>query len=40
MEYDATLYSADNDFRRFEGLDYVNPLAPGNLQESHEVYSG
>ncbi|WP_376695969.1 type II toxin-antitoxin system VapC family toxin [Wenzhouxiangella sp. EGI_FJ10305] len=39
IEYDATLYSADNDFRRFEGLDYVNPLAPGNLQETREVYS-
>jgi len=39
IEYNATLYSADNDFRRFEGLDYVNPLAPGNFQESRETYS-
>lgn len=39
MEYDATLFSADNDFRRFEGLHYVNPLALGNLQESRATYS-
>lgn len=38
IEYDATLYSADNDFRRFDGLDYVNPLAAGKLQEPSEAY--
>lgn len=38
MEYDATLHSADNDFRRFEGLDYANPLIAGKLQESSEMY--
>lgn len=40
IEYGATLCSADNDFRRFEGLDYVNPLAAGNLQESRKTCSG
>ena len=27
IELGATLYSADNDFKRFPGLDHVNPLA-------------
>ena len=39
IEYNATLYSADHDFRRFEGLDYVNPLSGSRLQESAEAYS-
>jgi len=40
IEYNATLYSADNDFRRFEDVEYVNPLSAGQLQESREAYSG
>jgi uncharacterized protein len=28
MEYQATLYSNDTDFGRFEGLRWVNPLKP------------
>ncbi|NBD95891.1 MAG: PIN domain-containing protein [Gammaproteobacteria bacterium] len=40
IEYDATLHSADNDFRRFEGLDFVNPLVAGKLQEPQDSYSG
>lgn len=39
IEYAATLYSADNDFRRFEGLDYVNPISGDKLQESRQAYS-
>ncbi len=27
LEHGATLHSTDNDFRRFPGIDYVNPLA-------------
>ena len=27
VEHGATLYSADNDFKRFAGVDHVNPLA-------------
>lgn len=27
VEHGAALYSADNDFKRFPGLDHVNPLA-------------
>lgn len=38
IEHDATLFSADNDFRRFEELRYSNPLTGGNLQESREAY--
>jgi uncharacterized protein len=26
LEYDATLYTADRDFRRFAGLRVINPL--------------
>jgi hypothetical protein len=26
IEHDATLYTADTDFRRFRGLRFVNPL--------------
>ena len=26
VEHGATLHSADNDFKRFPGLDHVNPL--------------
>ena len=39
IEHDATLHSADNDFRRFGELDYVNPISGGTLQESSGVYS-
>ena len=27
IDHGATLYSADNDFKRFPGVDHVNPLA-------------
>jgi predicted nucleic acid-binding protein len=27
IEHGATVYSADHDFRRFEGLSHVDPLA-------------
>jgi len=26
IEHGATVYSADNDFRRFAGIEHVNPL--------------
>ncbi|WP_376691065.1 PIN domain-containing protein [Wenzhouxiangella sp. EGI_FJ10409] len=39
IEYNATLYSADHDFRRFGGVDYANPLCGSRLQESGEAYS-
>lgn len=39
IEHSATLHSADNDFRRFDELDYVNPISGGRLQESREAYS-
>jgi hypothetical protein len=29
VEHGATLYSADNDFKRFAGVDHVNPLSAG-----------
>jgi hypothetical protein len=28
LEHDATVYSRDSDFRRFRGLQWVNPLEP------------
>lgn len=28
LEYGCTVYSSDNDFKRFVGLSHVNPLAP------------
>lgn len=39
IEYGATLHSADNDFRRFGELNYVNPISGGKLQEAGEDYS-
>jgi len=38
IEQGYALYSADNDFRRFEGLEHVNPLEPGDIHESRKRY--
>lgn len=29
LEHGAAVHSADNDFRRFAGVEHVNPLSPG-----------
>lgn len=39
IEHGYTLYSADNDFKRFEGLQHVNPLAAGEVHEPDSAYS-
>jgi len=36
IEHDACLNSADNDFRRFAGLVYFNPLSSSGLQDQRE----
>lgn len=33
IEHNATLHSADNDFRRFPKLKFKNPLAESKLQD-------
>jgi uncharacterized protein len=38
IEHNATLHSADNDFRRFPKLKFKNPLADAQLQEEHGKY--
>lgn len=37
IEHGCTLYSADHDFRRFDGLEYVNPL--DRIHESGPGYA-
>ncbi len=39
IEHDASLHSADNDFRRFPELKFHNPLAGSRLQEPVSDYS-
>ena len=38
IEHDSCLHSADNDFHRFSGLKFHNPLNDGLLQESVAAY--
>ena len=38
IEHDAWLHSADQDFRRFPGLKFHNPLANTLLQEAYSEY--
>lgn len=34
IEQGYVVYSADNDFQRFQGIRHVNPLSPGGVHES------
>lgn len=34
IEHGYVVYSADNDFKRFQGIRHVNPLVPGGVHES------
>ena len=38
IEHNARLYSADNDFRRFAGLNFENPLDESLLQDESARY--
>lgn len=38
IEHACTIYSADNDFKRFDGVAHVNPLAPGEVHEVAATY--
>ncbi|MDT8321085.1 MAG: PIN domain-containing protein [Xanthomonadales bacterium] len=38
IEHNARLYSADNDFRRFDGLNFENPLDGFRLQDESARY--
>lgn len=38
IEHGYAVYSADNDFKRFAGLEHVNPLLANEVHESAEHY--
>lgn len=38
IEHGCTVYSADNDFKRFVGLQHVNPLAHRDIHETLAAY--
>lgn len=38
LEQGYTVYSADNDFKRFTGLDHVNPLEADDIHERLAAY--
>lgn len=38
IEQGCTVYSADNDFKRFGGLQHVNPLAASEVHETASTY--
>jgi toxin-antitoxin system PIN domain toxin len=39
IEHGCTVYSADNDFKRFVGLQHINPLAHRDIHETLAQYS-
>jgi hypothetical protein len=38
IEHGYTLYSADNDFKRFAGLNHINPLESRDVHETTATY--
>jgi len=40
IEHGCVVCSADNDFKRFEGIRHINPLAPGGVHEHTAAWPG
>lgn len=39
IQHGYVVYSADNDFKRFQGIRHVNPLVPGGVHETATSWS-